>query len=207
MKKVTKYILHPQRSYREFKTFMTAKDKCFIPNCKARCCADAPLPEDFAPQYKQMQQRPVYGAANIGHNDPRDNYNSVIYNTRPVPLILVGHAGRGEHVYIKDKKLAKELGIKTMEEAKELLLEMQAKEIYNYCPFLTEQGRCRVYGMRPPICREFGSSPLPINYCPHKSSNLDIVKFYFKKAFNLKDMYYLYRDLITSKFSKQVTQG
>jgi len=89
------------------KTYFFAKDKCFIPHCKARCCADAPLPEDFGPGYQSLAQRNIYNAANIGKNSPNDNYNSVIYNTRPIPLIMIGHAGQGQHVYFFDKAMAK----------------------------------------------------------------------------------------------------
>jgi len=74
--------------------------------------------------------------------------------------------------------------------------------VYNYCPFLTEYGRCSVYDHRPPICREFGSSPLAINYCPNKSSRYDILKTYLK-AIPL-GMYRFYKNLLISKFSKTV---
>lgn len=177
------------------KLYLFEPRECFIPRCKARCCADASLPEGYAQQVEGFACRKIYNAVNIGKNDPSDNYNSIVYNTRPLPLTLIGHAGRGKHAYFFDKKMAKEMNI-SAEEAKAMLQSFEAQEVYNYCPFLNEQGRCRVYPMRPPICREFGTSPLPINHCSRKSSRYDKFKYYSKEIFKY------YRDLIFKPFRK-----
>lgn len=185
---------------RNIKSYLFAQTECFIPRCKARCCGDAPLPEGFAEQVGSLAYRKVYGAVNIGVNSPNDNYNSIVYNTRPVPLVLVGHANAGGHVYYFDEKLAKKMKI-SKEQATEKLKAMEAQEVYNYCPFLNSRGRCNVYSMRPPICREFGSSPLPIDYCPRKSSRYDKFIFY-AKMFSPKKIFLFYKDLIMQLFRK-----
>ena len=61
----------------KLRTYLTSPTKCFIPKCKARCCIDAPLPEDFLPRMQSRIQRQIYSGANIGQNDPRDKFNSV----------------------------------------------------------------------------------------------------------------------------------
>lgn len=72
------------------KTYLTSPSKCFIPKCKARCCADAPIPVDFLPKYKDKVQRPIYNIVNIGHNDPKDTYDSVMFNTTGNPIRFIG---------------------------------------------------------------------------------------------------------------------
>ena len=83
------------------------------------------------------------------------------------------------------KEVIKELNIKSMEQIQELLNDYGRYK--NYCPFITTYGKCSVYEHRPIICREFGSSPLKVDYCPKKSSRLDIIKFYAKVLFNFKE--------------------
>ncbi|MBQ8460443.1 YkgJ family cysteine cluster protein [bacterium] len=185
----------------KLKSYIFTPNRCFIPRCKARCCADAPLPEGYAQKVEGFAYRKVYNAVNIGENTPGEGYNSIVYNTRPVPLIMIGHAGGGKHVYYYDKKMAQKMGVKNMEEAQKALLSMEAQERYNYCPFLNEQGRCRVYPMRPPICREFGTSPLPINYCHQKSSRYDIFMFYAKQ-FSPSKIFNFYKNLIISSLKR-----
>lgn len=182
----------------KIKSYLFTPNKCFIPICKARCCGDAPLPEDFASRYKNKIQRDIYGAAYIGHNDITDNYNSVVYNTRPIPLLLIGHAGKGNEAYFFDKKLAKQLNM-SQDDAVKYLQAMEANEQYNYCPFLNAYGRCSVYDHRPPICREFGTSPLKINHCSRKSSRWDIIKF-AAKEWSLKRFILNLNELLKQKF-------
>ena len=159
-------------------TYLTEPSKCFIAKCKARCCQDAPLPEDFLAKYPEQLRRNIYSAVNIGHNDPRDTYNSVIYNTTPNPVQLVGFDQYGNKIMGIPQQLMKELEINSMEQVKALIED--AKNYKNYCPFLTNVGRCNVYENRPPICREFGTLPDKINQCPDKASRSEIIKFYIK---------------------------
>ena len=177
-------------------TYFTEPSKCIIAKCKARCCQDAPLPEDFLPKYPQELRRNIYSAVNIGRNDPRDTYNSIIYNTTPNPVQLVGFDQYGNKIMGIPQKVMEELQIKSREQVKALIED--AKNYRNYCPFLTDFGRCNVYEKRPPICRDFGTLPDKINQCPDKSSRLDIIKFY------VKDFYEFYKNLFVGAKQKIV---
>jgi Fe-S-cluster containining protein len=159
-------------------TYFTEPSKCFIIKCKARCCQNAPLPEDFLPKYPDKLRRDIYSAVNIGRNDPRDTYNSIIYNTTPNPVQLVGFDQYGNQLMGIPQHVMEDLQIKSMEQVKALIED--SKNYKNYCPFLTDIGRCNVYENRPPICREFGTLPDKINQCPDKSSRLDIANFYMR---------------------------
>lgn len=171
--------------YTKVRTYLNSPVKCFIPKCKARCCVDAPLPEGFLDKHKGRIQRSIYSAVNIGQNDPKDTFNSVIYNTTPSPVQLLGLDQNGNKLVGIPKEVIKELNIKSMEQIQELLNDYGRYK--NYCPFITTYGKCSVYEHRPIICREFGSSPLKVDYCPKKSSRLDIIKFYAKTLFNFKE--------------------
>ena len=177
-------------------TYFTEPSKCFIAKCKARCCQDAPLPEDFLAQYPKELRRNIYSAVNIGRNDPRDTYNSVIYNTTPNPVQLVGFDQEGHKIVGIPQKVMEELEINSMEQVKALIED--AKNYRNYCPFLTDYGRCNVYEKRPPICRDFGTLPDKINQCPEKASRLEIIKFY------VKDFYEFYKNLAVNTTQKVV---
>lgn len=184
----------------KIKTYFTSPVKCFIPKCKARCCVDAPLPEDFLNKHRSRIQRPIYSAVNIGQNDPRDTFNSVIYNTTPSPIQLIGIDQNGNKLVGIPKEVMKELNVKSMEQVQELLKDYGKYK--NYCPFITTYGKCSVYEYRPIICREFGSSPLKIDHCPDKASRLDIIKFYIKEFFNFKENFKLIFTNLKSNFAK-----
>ncbi len=169
------------------KTYLKTPSKCFIPRCKARCCINAPLPEDFLPKHKDKVQRRIYSAVNIGQNDLRDTYNSVVYSTRPITFI--GFDQNGKSLYGVTKETIEEFQLKSMEDVARLLSAYEERQIYNYCPFITKYARCSVYNERPPICKEFGTMPGPLNVCPDKSSRLDIIKFMFKEFFNVKRIF------------------
>lgn len=165
----------------QIKSYITAPSKCFIPKCKARCCINAPLPEGFLEKFQSRIQRTVYSGINIGQNDPKDSFNSIVYSTRPIQFI--GYDENGKSLYGISKDMLEKLQLKSMEDVQRLLKEYDEKEIYNYCPFITDYARCSVYEHRPSICRDFGSSPLKVDRCPDKSSRLDIFKFFFKNFF------------------------
>jgi Fe-S-cluster containining protein len=190
------------RNIFHLKSYLFEKDQCFIPKCKAKCCANAPLPEGFAEKMKGCASRDIYYAVNIGKNDSRDSFNSVIFNTRPLPLVPIGHASKSsDMLYHFNEKFAKELGIKSRDEAVKRLMELEAQGGYNYCPFLNEYGRCQVYAGRPPICREFGTAPGIINICPDKASRWEIIKYNLKDI-SFKDFILFYKNLIANAFKK-----
>ena len=166
------------------KTYLNKPYKCYIPKCRSKCCINAPLPEDFLPKHKDKIQRQIFGAFNMGQNDIRDTYNSVIYSTRPI--IFIGYDTDGKMLCGISPEVAKKLQLKNMDDVHNLLAEYEAKKIYNYCPFIKSDASCSVYNDRPPICKEFGTMPGKINECPEKASRLDILKFNLKSFFEVE---------------------
>lgn len=175
------------------KTYLKTPYTCFIPKCRSKCCVNAPLPEDFLPKHLDKIQRPIFSGVNIGQNDPRDTYNSIIYSTRPITFIGIDE--NGNKLYGITQERMEQLQLKSMEDINRLLAEYEAKKIYNYCPFIMPNARCSVYNERPPICREFGTMPGKLNICPDKASRLDILKFYAKTLFNVKENFNIIKTL------------
>jgi len=167
----------------KLKTYLTTPAKCFIPKCKAHCCTNAPLPEDFLPKHYEKIQRNIYSGINIGQNDPRDTFNSVIYNTTPNPIQLIGVDENGHTIVGIPPEMLKKLQIKSMEEIQALMAKYNQYD--NYCPFITSHARCSVYSERPPICREFGTAPGKENICPEKATPLEIYKYKIKEKMQL----------------------
>ena len=152
---------------------MTEPSKCFIPKCKARCCVNAPLPEGFLPRFKDKIQLDIFSATNIGINDPNDTYNSIVYDTTPIKRL--GKDKDGNAIIGIPKEVIERYQMQSMEQVEKLL--KLYKGVMNYCPFITEYGRCAVYENRPPICKEFGTDTKnPLNKCPEKASRLEILK-------------------------------
>ena len=183
----------------QVKSYFLSPNKCFIPRCKARCCTNAPLPEDFLQYHKSRVQRKIYFALNIGKNDPRDPFNSVLYNTTTNPIMPLGHGPDGKLIYGIPKKLLNELNIKDDKSMKALF--DSYNRYGNYCPFITDYGKCSVYEYRPGICREFGTLPDRQNRCSDKSSRLDIAKFWIKEFFNFKETFNLGKNLVKNLFN------
>ena len=104
----------------KFKQYLTTPSKCFIPKCKAHCCINAPLPEGFLPKHKDKIQRQIFGSFNMGQNDPRDTYNSIIYSTRPI--IFIGYDQDHKMIATISKEMIEELNIKSMEDVYNLSL-------------------------------------------------------------------------------------
>lgn len=156
------------------KTYLNTPSKCFIPKCKAHCCTNAPLPEDFLPKHPNAIQRNIYSGINIGQNDPHDTFNSVIYNTTTNPIQLIGVDQNGNSVVGIPPNVLEELQIKSMEQIQKLM--ERYNQFDNYCPFITPYGRCNVYSERPQICRDFGTLPDAINQCGEKATPLEVMK-------------------------------
>lgn len=182
----------------KIKSYLTAPTKCFVEKCKARCCINVPLPEGFLPKHEEKVQRQIFGGFNMGINDPKDTYNSIIYSTRPI--IFMGYDTEGNMIATIPPKILKELNIQSMEDVHKLLNEYEAKKIYNYCPFIQDDARCSIYTKRPPICREFGTAPGKENICPDKVSRLEIAKYKIKNFFEFqKDVFKTMWQLIRGK--------
>ena len=186
--------------WNRFKTYLNEPCRCFVPKCKAICCVNAPLPEDFLPKHKDSIQRGIYYATNIGVNDPRDTYNSVLYNTTGNPIQVIGRDQNGNVIFGIPSELREKLQIKSMEQIDALMKEYE--EVKNYCPFITTQARCSVYEERPPICKDFGTASGTENICPDKASRLEISKILIKQAFNFKEMFFFYKNLIKNAIMK-----
>lgn len=178
---------------------MTEPSKCFIPKCKARCCVNAPLPEGFLPKFKDKIKLPIYSATNIGVNDIKDTYNSIVYNTKPIKFI--GYDEKGNSLLGIPKEVVEAYQIQSMEQVDQLL--EAYKDILNYCPFITKYAKCSVYKDRPPICKEFGTDTKnPLNKCPEKASRLEVLKSYFEYAFDFKASFKSIKEAISQKFKK-----
>ena len=185
-----------------FKRYITEPSQCFIPKCKARCCVNAPLPEGFLPKFKDKIQLDIFSATNIGVNDINDTYNSIIYDTNPIKVL--GKDKDGKTLVGIPKDVLQRLQIQSIEQVQKLM------ELYdgvlNYCPFITEYGKCAVYKDRPPICKEFGTDTKnPLNRCPEKSSRLEIFKEYLKLAFDYRPTFRFLKEKFATKFMKQGT--
>ncbi len=183
------------------KSYFFEKNRCFIPRCKAVCCTNAPLPDGFLSKHSNKIMRYVYSAVNIGHNDYRDNFDSIIYNTTPSPIQLVGFDQYGNKLMGIPKEKMKELQIQSMEQVKELIKE--SEKYPNYCPFITEYARCNVYEERPVICREFGTLTDKLNVCPEKSSKSDVIKYFLKDICDFKGYYNFYKTAFINLFKKK----
>ena len=177
----------------KLQNYMNKPSKCFIPKCKAICCANAPLPENFLPNNKDKVVRDVYAAINIGLNDINDTYNSVLYKTVPDPIQFIGFDQNGNKLATISKEIIQRFELKSMEEVQEF--HDKYSKYPNYCPFLTDRGRCDVYTKRPPICREFGTKIEDRrNVCPDKASRKEIIKYHVKGYLEF------YKDIIKSIF-------
>ena len=108
----------------------------------------------------------------------------------------MGFDQHGNKLLAIPKDMVEKLQIKSMEQINELI--EKYKQLPNYCPFITDYGKCNVYKDRPPICHEFGTNiENPLNICPEKSSRKDIVKFWLKAI----------KDIFTGKITSNKTSN
>ncbi len=167
------------------KTYLTTPSKCFIPKCKSHCCINAPLPEGFLPKHQDKIQRQIFGGFNMGINDvEQDTYNSIIYSTRPV--IFMGYDLEGNTIAAIRPDIMEQLQLKNQKDVSKFIEELDAKKIFNYCPFIKNDASCSVYSERPTICREFGTAPGKKNECPDKASRLEIMKYKLKEYYDFQ---------------------
>ena len=107
---------------------------CYIPKCKAICCSDAPLPEHFIVDAikKKENLRPILRVSSIGCQ-PEYGQSVIVFTN---PKRYHGKNVEGRQMWeIKDG----------------------AFNDPNYCPMLTDYGKCSVYDKRPQICRDFNT--------------------------------------------------
>ena len=182
------------------KNYFIEPSQCFIPKCKARCCVNAPLPEGFLPRFKDKVQLDIFSATNIGVNDFNDTYNSIVYDTNPIKII--GKDEDGKLLMGISQNVIERFQIQSQEQIQKLMELFDG--VPNYCPFVTEHGRCAVYEDRPPICKDFGTDTKnPLNKCPEKASRLEILKSNIKyniEAF--KGTFKHIKETISEKFKK-----
>lgn len=98
---------------------MTKPSQCFIPKCKASCCINAPLPEGFLEKHKNKVQRDIFYATNIGVNDVKDTYNSIVYSTKPIKVI--GQDENGKILMGIPKEVFERYNIQSVEQINKLL--------------------------------------------------------------------------------------
>lgn len=113
---------------------------CYIYKCKARCCANAPLPKHYI-EHSNIRNKIVRKMFAVLPAPPNNPYcmEAVIPVTKPLEeyAIKAGKTKNGETVWT-----------------------LNTGDIFsdpeNYCPFIKENGRCNIYKQRPPVCRDFG---------------------------------------------------
>ena len=93
--------------------YLKSPTQCYIPKCKAHCCIDVPLPEGFIERFQSRIQRSVYGGLNIGVNDPKDTYNSIVYSTRPIQIVHIDRV-TGEKLYGISKEMMEAMNLKSL---------------------------------------------------------------------------------------------
>lgn len=109
------------------------KKYCYIPKCKAICCASAPIPKATL---KDMQNRLVRRII-INYKAPQNNRyceDAVVPITTLKAFKYMGTGNMGQNSWKVDLRTPN-----------------------NYCPFLRKDYQCNIYENRPPICRHFGS--------------------------------------------------
>lgn len=150
------------RNYTSTSNIEFGKKYCWIPKCKARCCANAPLPKHYMEHsnIRNKALRNIYGVISAPNNNPYCK-DAVIPITQPIEKYAVktGKTKDGRTVW-------------------ELHTDKIFSDAENYCPFINEQARCSIYKQRPPICRIFGVEKGW--ECDLQISFKELVKEYFK---------------------------
>ena len=116
------------------------KRHCWIPKCKARCCANAPLPKHYI-DHLSIRSKAVRKIFGVIPAPPNNHYceNAVIPITKPMEnyVVKTGRTKDGRTIW-------------------ELHTDDVFSDAENYCPFINERARCNIYKQRPPVCRDFG---------------------------------------------------
>lgn len=142
---------------------VSAKNRyCYIPKCKAICCASAPIPEKLYHILKPKEVRKTI----IPFIAPQNNHyckDAIVTITSLKALEYAGKMPDGHNMW---------------------KVNLYAAD--NYCAFLKKNYKCNIYDNRPPICRDFGSKKdLP---CPHQISKSRLILYkssnFIKKTIN-----------------------
>lgn len=137
------------------------KKYCLPPVCHVRCCSSAPQQQIWLNNMEVFEPdkfiRKIFAKIPAPNNNPycRD---AVIPVTKPLenyPLKV--QKVNGKKVFVLD--------------VGEIL-----KDEKNYCPFLTEYGRCNIYERRPQVCRDFGVGSF---YCDDQVTLKEYLKYYW----------------------------
>jgi len=179
--------------FSKLKSYLTTPSKCYIQKCKARCCVNAPLPDGFLEKNKESIQRQIFSGVNIGHNNDYDEFESIVYSTRPI--IYMGTDKNGKSLVGIPKEILDRLNLKNLHEVEAFVKSYD--DVLNYCPFINIYGRCSVYSRRPKICRDFGTLTDKLDICPEKVTPLEVYKGTLKTMLHiLKHLpEYMYSDI------------
>lgn len=113
---------------------------CYLPHCHARCCSSAPIPDLFLKFVKpEKQVRKIFMTVPAPQTNPYCK-DAVIPITKPLDK-LIKPSGK-----TKDGRKVFELDLAKVLNAED-----------NFCPYLTDYGRCNIYDFRPKVCRDFGN--------------------------------------------------
>ena len=130
---------------------------CYIPKCKAHCCSSMPLPGSLVTfsKLRNKQARRIYLSIPAPENNQYCNH-AFIAVTQPQNLLKTITLKNGQKTFMLD-----------------------TKQIYNaqdnYCPYLTEIGKCNIYKKRPQVCRDFGKKGC--FDCDEKISLKELIKY------------------------------
>jgi Fe-S-cluster containining protein len=103
----------------------------------------------------------------------RQEYKAVYRTAKSMGISLVKQQFRNGHIYFMSRSLVKKMSNLTLEQLRDRDLP---------CPFLGREkdGKacCRIYDLRPQICRIFGSKPEhhPTLKCPYQEPNMETIQ-------------------------------
>ena len=164
-----------RNNYTNYSSPNFEKKYCWIPKCKARCCANAPLPKHYIEHsnIRNKALRKIFGVIPAPNNNPYCK-DAVIPITQPLEKYVI--------------KTNKTLDGKTVWE---LHTDNVFSDAENYCPFIDEYARCNIYKQRPPVCRDFGvkkgwECDLQIGFWELIKEHLKIGKNVLKEIFSFK---------------------
>lgn len=133
------------------------KKYCYIPKCKAICCASAPIPKDTFDLFQLLGK--AARKTIITYDAPLNNRyckGAVIPLTTPKALKYRGKTRDGRNMW---------------------QVNLYAED--NYCSFLDKNYKCNIYENRPPVCRNFGTEYG--RSCPAQVTKAELYKLKTRK--------------------------